>query len=270
MKTFFNHKINYILACTLLLASFAAIPFLLYSTSSGTSEIKGTGINIIEPEDTLNYIVNETGDTIMLSVEPAQRHGRLTEEDFKEVAEELGIEIAAIKAVVEIEAGKTHQGFWSEGKPLINFDLTIFRKMAAKNKVSLAAATRQYPVIFSRPNIAKYGSQQAGQQARLDAARKVHDLSGIEGTFWGMFQIGGFNWRKCGASSPDEFVELMSRSERDQLELFANFIRNTGLLKHLQNKNWAAFAKGYNGPSYASRGYHTRLANAYARYKKQQ
>lgn len=192
----------------------------------------------------------------------------LTEEDFIEVAEELGVEVAAIKAVVEIEAGKSHQGFWDEGKPLINFDLAMFRRMAAKNKVSLSGAQRKYPVIFARPNASRYGSQQAGQQARLDAARAVHDLSAIEGTFWGMFQIGGFNWKKCGAQTPDEFVDLMSRSERDQLELFAKFITNTGLLQHLKNKNWAAFARGYNGNGYAKRGYHTRMANAYSKFKR--
>lgn len=225
--------------------------------------------DIILPTDTLHFTIGANGDTIWLEVDPAERHGRLTEEDFREVAAELGVEVAAIKAVVEIEAGKSHQGFWADNKPLINFDVTMFRKMAAKNKVSLAAATRNHPVIFARPNAARYGSQQAGQQARLDAARKVHDLSAIEGTFWGMFQIGGFNWKKCGADTPQHFVELMSRSERDQLELFANFVRNSGLLKDLQNKNWSAFARGYNGPGYAKRGYHTRMAAAYNRYKKQ-
>lgn len=224
-------------------------------------------VDIITPTDTLGFTVNEQGDTIFLSVEPAKRHGRLTEQDFEEVAAELGVEVAAIKAIVEIEAGRSHNGFWAENKPIINFDLSVFRKMAAKNKVSLAAAAKSHPVIFSAPNAAKYGSQQAGQQARLDAARAVHNLSAIEGTFWGMFQIGGFNWKKCGASSPDEFVELMSRSERDQLELFANMMKNTGLLKHLKNKDWASFARIYNGPSYAKRGYHTRMASAYARYK---
>ena len=58
----------------------------------------------------------------------------------------------------------------------------------------------------------------------------------------------------------------MKRSEYDQLRLFANYIRNTGLVKYLQAKNWAAFAKIYNGPSYASRAYHTRMAAAYKRY----
>ena len=146
----------------------------------------------------------------------------------------------------------------------------MFRRMAQRNKVNLGKYTRSHSVVFARPNAARYGSQQAAQQARLDAARTIHDLSAIEGTFWGMFQIGGFNWKKCGAESPDEFVKLMSRSERDQLELFANFITNTGLLQHLRNKNWAAFARGYNGNGYAARGYHTRMANAYAKYRKAQ
>ncbi len=54
----------------------------------------------------------------------------LTEADFEEVAAELGVEVAAIKAVVEIEAGRTHEGFASPGKPLINFDLSMFRHKA--------------------------------------------------------------------------------------------------------------------------------------------
>lgn len=211
-------------------------------------------------------IVN--GDTIYLAVAPEDRSGRLTEQDYREVAEELGVEVAAIKAVVDIEAGRTHEGFWADGKPLINFDLAMFRRFAAKNKVNLGRYTRSHQVVFARPNARRYGSQQAAQQARLDAARSIHDLTAIEGTFWGMFQIGGFNWKRCGTASADEFVKLMSRSERDQLELFANFMRSSGLLPHLKNKNWSAFARGYNGTSYAARGYHTRLASAYAKHKK--
>lgn len=224
--------------------------------------------NIIEATDTLRFTINEKGDTVPLTVAPMNRHGRLTEEDFVEVARELGVEVAAIKAVVEIEAGKSHSGFWAEEKPLINFDLSVFRRMARNNKVNLSKYARSHAVVFARPNATRYGGQQAAQQARLDAASQIHRLSAIQGTFWGMFQLGGFNWKKCGASSPEEFVKLMSRSERDQLELFATFVRNSGLLNALRNKNWAAFARGYNGPSYASRGYHTRMAAAYARHKK--
>ena len=219
-----------------------------------------------------NYVV-VGGDTLSVSFLPTDeslRHGRLSEHDFEEVAAELGVEVAAIKAVTDIEAGRTHEGFWSEGKPLINFDLGVYRARAARRGVNLKKYARSHSVIFNRPNTARYGSQQAAQQARLDAAMSIDSVSAIEGSFWGMFQIGGFNYARCGAKNHSEFVRLMSRSERDQLELFAAFIRNAGLLPALQRKDWRAFARGYNGPSYASRGYHTRLASSYAKHAKKQ
>ena len=72
--------------------------------------------------DGQHYISWDTSDTIPLL--PAGPEARLSERDYAEVAEELGVETAAIKAVVDIEAGKGHKGFWSEGKPIINFDLS--------------------------------------------------------------------------------------------------------------------------------------------------
>ena len=192
---------------------------------------------------------------------------RLTDTDFEEVARELDIDPATIHAVVDIEAGRAHSGFNADSTVVINFDLSMFRSMAKRNKVNLSKYTKRYPEVFARPNIRKYGNQQRAQHARLRQAMEIDSLTAIQGTFWGMFQIGGFNWKKCGAKSSADFVERMSRSERDQLEFFANFLRSTGLDRHLRSHNWAAFARGYNGPSYARRGYHTRLARAYAKYK---
>ncbi|MDE6485342.1 MAG: N-acetylmuramidase family protein [Duncaniella sp.] len=187
---------------------------------------------------------------------------RLTDDDFRKVAQELDVEVAAIKAVVEIEAGKTHQGFSAPGKPLVNFDLSMFKSFASRRGINLGKYTSQYPDVFRSGR-----RNQAEVFSRLENAMAIDSALAVEATFWGMFQIGGFNWQRCGAESIDDFVKLMSRSERDQLELFGKFIINTDLLKHLKSKNWAAFARGYNGPAYARRGYHTRLANAYRRYK---
>lgn len=185
----------------------------------------------------------------------------LTDRDFHDVAARLNVDVAAIKAVVEIEAGRTHEGFYAPGRPLINFDLGMFRQYAGKRGVNIAKYSKSHSVVFSSHR----GSQQRAHK-RLTAARTIHPHAAVEGTFWGMFQIGGFNWKRCGAASIEEFERLMSRSERDQLNLFAEFITSTGLVKHLQNKDWASFARGYNGPSYARRAYHTRMAGAYTRY----
>lgn len=187
----------------------------------------------------------------------------LTETDFEEVAAELGVEVAAIKAVVEIEAGRTHEGFAAPGKPLINFDLSMFRRFATRRGVNLSKYSKSHSVVFASSR----GSQTRAHR-RLEAAKSINPHAAVEGTFWGMFQIGGFNWKKCGAENIDDFVCRMSRSERDQLEMFASFISSTGLVKHLKTKNWAAFARGYNGPGYAKRSYHTRMALAYARHNK--
>ncbi len=225
-------------------------------------------VSYIDPDREF-FVIGEDTVRLRFSI-PAEeeRRGPLTEQDYEEFAAELGVEVAAVKAVVDIETGRTRQGFWTEGKPVINFDLAVFRQMAARHKINLSKYTSTHAVVFNRPNISRYGSQQAAVQARLDAAMTIDSVSAIEGTFWGMFQIGGFNWRQCGTESAKEFVKLMSRSERDQLELFGEFITRSGLLPALKAKNWSAFARGYNGPSYAARNYHTRLARAYERHKK--
>lgn len=193
---------------------------------------------------------------------------RLTEQDYREVAERLGIEVATIKAVVEIEAGPSHEGFFKPGLPLINFDMSMFKKFAGRKGLDLSRYYKSHAVVFSRPNAARYGSTQAGQQERLRVARTIDDAVAVKGCFWGMFQIGGFNWKKCGCESIEEFVERMSRSEREQLELFADFVINSNMLPALKAKNWSSFARAYNGTSALKRGYHTRLANSYARHKK--
>ncbi len=68
-------------------------------------------------------------------------------------------------------------------------------------------------------------------------------------TYWGMFQIGGANWKLCGTESYEDFVERMCRSERDQLELFAALIEKCGYTKYLRNHDWTSFARRYNGPA---------------------
>lgn len=224
--------------------------------------------DLLHPDTVGAYHPREFMDSLLKqSFDSPERFLRLTEEDYREVAEELGVETAAIKAVVDIEAGKSHQGFWEPGKPLKNFDLTMYRRFAPARGVSLSSARSKSPVIFASPNARRYGSTQAGQQARFDAAYAIDPQSAIESTFWGMFQIGGFNWRKCGTDSIEQFMDLMSRSERDQLELFARFIENCGMVDAIRKHNWLQFALKYNGPKAKQRGYHTRLAAAYRRHK---
>ena len=193
------------------------------------------------------------------ATDEATRYSGLTDEDFRIVADELGVEIPAIKAVVSIEAGAQMKGFWAPGIPVINFDRTMYNKFRRAKPVK-GAKGEKVPAGLSGYALREW--------TQLINARKVNATGANMGTFWGMFQIGGFNYKLCGCGSVDEFVRLMAYSELEQLELFAAFIKNTGMLPDLQSKNWAAFARKYNGPSYARRGYHTKMAAAYRKFKK--
>lgn len=195
-------------------------------------------------------------------VDSAARYRTLTDSDYRIVASQLGVETAAIKAVVRIEAGAALEGFWAPGVPIINFDRSMYARMKPTS-TQKAPASAAIPQGIS----SSYGRQEWSQ---LIAARKVNMEKANMGTFWGMFQIGGFNWKICGCKDVEEFVERMSFSEFEQLELFAEFIKNSGMLPLLKAKNWAGFARRYNGPSYAKRGYHTKMANAYARFKSEE
>lgn len=214
--------------------------------------------NIINPEDNyLDKLVHVRFDSI--DSNESTRYTGLTEDDFRMVAKELDVETAAIKAVVDIEAGKSMKGFWAPGIPVINFDQKMYARVGSKAPSTVGAKGEKVPEGLSGYALKEW--------TELINARKKNAQGANMGTFWGMFQIGGFNYRKCGCSSVDEFVRLMSYSELEQLELFAAFITNSGMLDDLRKKNWAAFARKYNGVGYKKRGYDTKMAAAYKKYK---
>lgn len=186
------------------------------------------------------------------------RYNTLTDADFRRVASRLGVEVAAIKAVVVIEAGAKMEGFWAPGVPVVNFDRAMYNRYRTKAK-SKGNPSEKVPAGLKGYPLQEWTQLVNARKSTVDGANM--------GTFWGMFQIGGFNYKLCGCESVAEFVRLMSYSELEQLELFATFLLNTGMVSDLKSRNWASFAKKYNGPSYAKRGYHTKMANAYSRFK---
>lgn len=224
------------------------------STSAVPDTIIGTGEQLpVNPEEW------EGGKAKMPPEDEKYRYSRLTDEDFQIVARELNVEVAAIKAVVRIEAGAAMEGFWAPGVPIVNFDRSMYNIYGKKASNRAGDKNAKVPAGLKGFALKKWTT--------LTNMRRQNREGADLGTFWGMFQIGGFAYKQCGCKSIGEFVELMSRSEFDQLELFAAFVVNTGYVDYIRRKDWAGFSRRYNGPSYAKRGYHTKMASAYAKYK---
>lgn len=208
-------------------------------------------------------------DSVTPAAVDSLRYLSLTIDDYEKVARELDIPVAAIRAVVEIEAGPRGEGFNPDHTPIINFDLTMFRQAARRRGININHYRKTHPVVFNRLDRRRFGSTQAAQYARLDSAMTIDTVAALEGTFWGMFQIGGFNWRLCGCSSVRDFANRMQHSELAQLELFANFLRSRNLVKYIRARDWAGFSLRYNGPGYKRMRYDTRMAAAFARFSKE-
>lgn len=183
-----------------------------------------------------------------------------TEADYAAIATALGCEVAAIKAVAEVESAG--DAYFSNGKPKILFEAHIFSRLT--NRIY----DTSHPNISSRTwNRSLYAGGIA-EYNRLDEALKLDVSAALQSASWGRFQIMGFNYQACGYSQVETFVKDMFSSESKQLDAFAAFIKHHSLDLYLKNKDWASFAKGYNGPEYAANKYDIKMKEAYDRYAK--
>lgn len=183
----------------------------------------------------------------------------LTEKDFIQAANEIGCEVAAIKAVSEVEAPKG--GFLPSGKPTILFEAHIFSAKTGR-KYDLT-----HPKISSRKwNKTLYlGGER--EYKRLEQAKQLDENAALQSTSWGKFQIMGFNFKICGWDNIKSFVSDMYISEGQHLKAFIGFIKSKKLDKYLISKDWAKFALRYNGTGYKQNKYDEKIAAAYKKYK---
>ena len=191
---------------------------------------------------------------------------QLTEQDFQCIAEQLQIEVAALKAVQQVETGG-RGGFFEPGKPAILFEGHIFWSQLKKKGVNPEDHLKGNENILYPKWEKRHYLGGIREYERLEKARMINVEAANASASWGMFQIMGFNYAACGCKSVDELVQAMCESEVRQLELFANFIRLSKLDMLLKNLDWAGFAKRYNGPLYAENKYDAKLAAAYQKIK---
>jgi hypothetical protein len=198
-----------------------------------------------------------------LMAEELQR--TLTDADFARAAKELNVEEAAIRAVAEVEAAGA--GFIADGRPAILYEAHVFHE---ETDGAFSNAKDRRGVALSSPTWNKnlYGATGAAQHARYEDARKLDADAANKACSWGTFQILGQNYASCGFDNSQDFVDAMwSGGPSAHLDAFVKFIKANNLDGSLRNKQWATFARGYNGPAYAQNAYDKKMANAYARWK---
>jgi hypothetical protein len=176
------------------------------------------------------------------------------EEAIAKAAQRLGVDTASVKAIISVESPKG--AFLPSGEPPVLFERHKF------SKHTQGRYDAKYPDI-SNPQWGGYGKA-SEQHKRLQKAAALDREAALKSASFGAFQILGENYAQAGFKTVQDFVNAMYESEEAQLGAFVEFIRSDArLLTALRRKDWNSFARYYNGPAYATHGYHTRLADAY-------
>ncbi|QNE32477.1 DUF3380 domain-containing protein [Sphingomonas sp. NBWT7] len=184
--------------------------------------------------------------------------GGLTEETYIDMAARLDCEVAAIKAIVETEVA-IRGPFDKQGRPTILFERHKFHRHTG------GRYDRTHPDI-SNPNWGGYGKFSA-QYEKLEQAMKLDHAAGLKSCSWGAFQILGENHVQAGHATVDSFVAAMRRGILPQAEAFVSFVLNDRrLLAALRQRNWATFARIYNGPAYKDNDYDGKMRANYQRF----
>lgn len=178
----------------------------------------------------------------------------LDKKSYQDAATALGVDTATIEAVATVEtAGKA---FDAEGRPRILFERHYFHRLTH------GRYDRTHPGISSKLR-GGYGKSSA-QYKRLETAYKLDPGAALESASWGRFQIMGSNFRTAGYGSVEQFVLALCRSEAAHLLAFMNFVlAHDTMHRALQKKDWAGFARQYNGSGYRDNDYDGKLKRAY-------
>ncbi len=207
--------------------------------------------------------IGQVGPRTEAALRGTGKEKSLTEADLLKAAELLGIPIALVATVAQVESAG--HGFDDAGRPVILFERHKFYAQLIVNgrkEGDVDALAERMPNIVNRKRGGYVGG--AGEHNRLSTASLIDETSAIEACSWGMFQLMGFHWARLGYTDVHDFKLHMQESEGEQLQAFCKFIlTDKNLLKALKASDWAKFAEIYNGPAYKENLYDVKLARAF-------
>ncbi len=179
--------------------------------------------------------------------------------DYEHEADAIGCEVAALQAVWQVETGG--KSFDSQGRlPALFEPHHFYRLLSGEKRAAAMKAGLAYPRW-------RAGNYPKDSYPRIVAAMKIDERAALEATSWGCPQIMGFNHAIVGYPSAEAMVEGFLTGIPAQLAAFSAFVKKNRLAGALARKDWAAFARGYNGAGYAKNRYDKKLAQAYAHFK---
>ncbi|EHK57735.1 N-acetylmuramidase family protein [Allomesorhizobium alhagi] len=189
---------------------------------------------------------------------------RSTKTHVARIALRLAVAPAALLAVAEIEsAGQVFAVVDGKNMPLIRFEGHYFDERLTPEQRKTA---RAQGLSSPKAGAVKNPRSQAARYKLLARAILINAQAALESCSWGLGQVMGAHWKRLGYGTVSELVNDAKSGALGQIEVMARYIEKFGLADELQRLDFTAFARGYNGKNFRQNAYHTKMAQAYARY----
>lgn len=176
-------------------------------------------------------------------------------------ASKAGIEPAILLAVAQVESGgRSHVMLRGRAEPVIRFEGHYFdRRLAGTKRAEARAAGLASPEVGEIAN----PRGQAERWALFERAARIDRKAACESVSWGLGQVMGAHWSWLGFADVEALVAEARSGIAGQVRLMLRYIEKAGLMDALVARDWARFARGYNGPGYRRNQYDRKLARAY-------
>ena len=184
---------------------------------------------------------------------------RLDDIDLPRIGARIDVGEDEMHAILDVEAAGS--GFDVQGRIKMLFEPHVFyrelgpgpkRDEAVKQGLARARWKRDYP---------------KDSYPRLLAAMKIDRDVALRSASWGLGQIMGFNCVAAGYPTAEAMVMDFLDDEENHLNAMVTFIIQAKLDRFLRARDWAGFARGYNGKGFAQNKYDEKLAKAFAKWQ---
>ncbi|MCS3449837.1 peptidoglycan hydrolase-like protein with peptidoglycan-binding domain [Bradyrhizobium elkanii] len=171
---------------------------------------------------------------------------------------------SALLAVVECEtSGKPFEQ--DNHTPALLFERhKFYSELQSHKPMKLKDAIKAGLAIpkWSRNTQYKDQGTSAGRLNVIAKARQIDEEVANRAASWGLGQTMGFNAERLHYDNATAMVEELSKGVAEQIEALVREIKSSKLDRFLKAKDFASFAKGYNGPGYKQNNYDVRMRNA--------
>ena len=180
----------------------------------------------------------------------------LSHAHFSRAAQRLGCEVAAIRAIWEVEAAGRH--FLADSSVVRRFEPHHFPR---RHWAALGFAPRGGEAPWR-------ASLRLSSEAMFRRAAAIDMEAACRAASWGAPQIMGFNHAAAGHASALAMVRAMAAGAPAQLDAFVTLVTAWGLDGAIRGHDWMRFARRYNGSGQVAE-YAQRIEAAWRRHSGQ-